>query len=373
MKKYYSYLLLSIILFSCGGNNDHNTPATDNYNRSLLLKNVTENIIIPTHENLKAKIILLDNAVDNFTNLKDIITLKQLRQIWKETYIAWQYVEMFNIGRAEEIDYIKSMNTYPCNTTQINININSSQYNLDDANYLSWASQGLPALDYMLYGLDNDSNKVIEYYTNTNGSLYLNYLNDLVDKMMNTTDGVYNYWNNNSNSFINSTGNSITSSLNMLTNDFIYYYEKGLRANKIGLPCGRWDNYQIRDNIVEAYYRKDISKILAIESLRACKNFFTGQAFIDGTIQTGLLQDSYVTYLNQVTGENTLSDDIVSKFNNAEDKINDLNNNFVYQLNTNNNLMVEAYDALQEAVVLLKTDMLAHLSITVDYKDSDGD
>ncbi len=76
---------------------------------------------------------------------------------------------------------------------------------------------------------------------------------------------------------------------------------------------------------------------------------------------------------NIINNWNTLSDDIVSKFNNAEDKINDLNNNFVYQLNTNNNLMVEAYDALQEAVVLLKTDMLAHLSITVDYKDSDGD
>ena len=40
----------------------------------------------------------------------------------------------------------------------------------------------------------------------------------------------------------------------------IYYYEKGLRANKIGIPCGKWDNYQIYEIGVEAYYKKNISK-----------------------------------------------------------------------------------------------------------------
>ena len=35
--------------------------------------------------------------------------------------------------------------------------------------------------------------------------------------------------------------------------------------------------------------------------------------------------------------------------------------------------MLEAYDALQAGVVLLKTEMLASLSITVDYQDADGD
>ena len=38
--------------------------------------------------------------------------------------------------------------------------------------------------------------------------------------------------------FVNSKSNTATSSLNKLVNDFIFYYEKGLRANKIGIPAG---------------------------------------------------------------------------------------------------------------------------------------
>ena len=35
--------------------------------------------------------------------------------------------------------------------------------------------------------------------------------------------------------------------------------------------------------------------------------------------------------------------------------------------------MLDAYDALQAVVPLLKVQMLSALTITVDYEDSDGD
>jgi hypothetical protein len=35
--------------------------------------------------------------------------------------------------------------------------------------------------------------------------------------------------------------------------------------------------------------------------------------------------------------------------------------------------MVDVFNKLQEGVVLLKTDMLSALSISVDYIDADGD
>jgi cell division protease FtsH len=57
----------------------------------------------------------------------------------------------------------------------------------------------------------------------------------------------------------------------------------------------------------------------------------------------------------------------------AKDKINNLDNNFRLQLLNDNSSMLEAYDALQQVVVDLKTDMLISLQITVDYVDADGD
>ena len=98
-----------------------------------------------------------------------------------------------------------------------------------------------------------------------------------------------------------------------------------------------------------------------------------GEKFINETSDTGIFGESYVNYLEHINDNNDLSNQIISTLDNAYMALNDLEDNFVSQLENNNNLMLEAYDALQAGVVLLKTEMLASLSITVDYQDADGD
>jgi hypothetical protein len=370
--KYLYLILISILFFACSsGNGSSGDPIipTDNFSRTTLLENLTNNIIVPAHVNLQSKLENLNNKLVNFTTNQTPTNFSELRNSYVSTYIAWQSVEMFNDGKAEEINYIKKMNSYPCNTTTINNNIIEQEYDLNASNWPSFTSQGLPALDYLLYGLDNDSNLVINNYTDpVNGSKYLDYLNSIINQMTMNTDDVVQYWQANATSFIDSDANTATSSLNLLTNDFIYYYEKGLRANKIGIPCGKWNDYQIYEIGVEAYYRKDISKRLALESLSACKNFFRGVGFNSNIIEG----QSYIDYLTN-NGDADISTDIISGLDLAKDKINNLDNNFRLQLLNDNSSMLEAYDALQQVVVDLKTDMLISLQITVDYVDADGD
>jgi hypothetical protein len=54
-------------------------------------------------------------------------------------------------------------------------------------------------------------------------------------------------------------------------------------------------------------------------------------------------------------------------------KLEQLNNNFALQIETDNIKMLEAYDSIQQGVVRLKTNMLSILGISVDYYDADGD
>ena len=54
-------------------------------------------------------------------------------------------------------------------------------------------------------------------------------------------------------------------------------------------------------------------------------------------------------------------------------RIDDLQDNFLTQINENNTLMLVAFDALQTIVVSLKTDMLSNFNVAVDYTDADGD
>lgn len=368
MKKilYITTTTIAILFIGCSSNESQINPITDGYDRKSMLVNIADNIIIPSYNNLDNKILDLKTSTDIFSQNITTENLNDLRDKWLKAYTAWQRVEMFNIGKSEEIFYIRKMNTYPTDVPRIEANIESSSYDLVNQSN-NYDAQGFPALDYMLYGLNGDSMLVLDKYTSNNGYKYMSYLADLVLNIQQNTNLIKEYWNSNRDAFVNSDGNTATSSLNLLTNDFIYYYEKGLRANKIGIPAGRFSS-SILPNKVEAYFRKDVSKKLALEAINACHNFFIGKAF--SSDQTG---ESLRTYINYIDKNNTLSNNIISKLENAREKIETLNNNFVEQIETNNMEMLYTYDAVQEVVIELKTEMLFSLNISVDYIDADGD
>jgi hypothetical protein len=370
--RFYSLIFSFIFLFSCS--EDNSTPASsDNYDRKELLSNLVNNIIIPAHQNFNNELQLFESTVNSFNDDRSISNLEMIQDQFIVSYRAWQYIEMFNIGYAEEIYYASKMNIYPANTTRILENINSDNVDLD-GNSNQFSAQGFPAIDYLLFGVAENNIQILDIYSIDNNSTFT-YLNLLVSKMIENTDAVIDYWETNRQEFINSTGNTSSSSLNMLANDFVYYYEKGLRANKIGIPAGVWSG-EIPQN-VEAYYKSDISKILAIEGLQACINFFKGIHFGESQINGEGLYD-YLAYLDDTNYSDSsmfigLQDDILDSFDNSMIKLEQLNNNFALQIETDNIKMLEAYDSIQQGVVRLKTNMLSILGISVDYYDADGD
>ena len=364
-KNYPIYIISLITILSC---NPNNVPSPNNgYDRSLILENITNNIIIPSYNQFSNTLNHLKISCDDFTSNPSSYLLSELRQRWIETYISFQNIEIFNIGKAEEIYFNNRMNTYPCNTTIINNNINNMMYDFTADNFSNYTSQGLPALDYLLYGIGGDSSLILDYYTGAEGDKYCDYLSILVTEMVVNTEQVVDYWASNSAGFISSSGNTSSSSLNMITNDFIYYYEKGIRSNKIGIPAGVYSNNSLPNN-VEAFYKSDISRDLAIHALDACKRFFVGESFINGNHGYSLN-----SYLEEIDIGYSLNDTILSSFENSRNKLLDLNSNLTYQITSNNIKMLECFDALQQGVVLLKTDMLSNLNINIDYVDADGD
>ena len=376
MRFFKIFISIALISFSisCTENDNQQNSTSDNYDRSALLTNVVDNIIIPSHQRFQEELTLFTEGLSEFNSNRDIETLENLQLQFIETYKYWQHIEMFNIGYAEEIYYASKMNIYPTNVSRIQDNINGGSFDLDN-NPNQYSAQGLPALDYLLFGLGENNFEILDIYLNNqNDNPTLNYLSLLVAKMQVNTTDVINYWTNNRQEFINSSGNSASSSLNMLANDFVYYYEKGFRANKIGIPAGVWSGLLPQN--VEAYYKKDISKILAKEALNACIKFFNGTHFDGQSYGDGFYD--YLAYLDDTNYSSSsmfigLNDDIVSSFSNADEKLNSLDNNFVSQIESNNMQMLEAYDAIQQGVVRLKTNMLSILGISVDYYDADGD
>ena len=369
MFKKVSILLFFVVTIYACSPDEQDLPGSiivDNFDRASMLTFAADQIIIPSYSDFADKMTGLKNAGLTFANSPNQGTLDALRASWYDAYKKWQHVEMFNIGKAEELQYSYYMNIYPLTVSDVESNITNGNYDLDNVNYQD--AQGFPALDYLLFGLsENDSELITKYTTGSESSGYILYLTNVLNRMDSLTQEVLNDWNGSyRNTFINNTGNSATSSLNKLVNDFIFYYEKGLRANKVGIPAGVFSANPFPEK-VEAFYKKDISKELLLESLSAVENFFNGKKYSGSTY--GESFSTYLIYLDR----NDINEGINNQFDYARTEINSLSNNFAEQISMDNSKMTMAYDELQKAVVYLKTDMLQAFSVNVDYYDADGD
>lgn len=363
MLKKITALIIISVAFLIGCSDDSTSSQTSQTvweQKSQMLTNWADNFIIPNYQNFSDKLSELETTVANFNSTPNTETLESTRLSWLEAYKSWQHVEMFNIGPAEQTFYHLKMNVYPTSTENIDALIASGDFSsLDNSPYNS--AQGFPAMDYLLFGIAEDDASILNLYiTNPNFS---NYLTEIMDRMVSNTNYVKSEWTNYRASFIASVENTATSSANKMTNDFIYYYEKGFRANKFGIPVGIFSN-GINPETVEAYHNENVSRLLALEAMDAIKTFFNG----NGNPSLKQFLDNFAS--EEMIG---LSSDINEQLDLAKSSIEALDSNFVNQLNNDLSGMNTTYDNIQACTVLFKTNMLSVLQISTDYVDADGD
>ena len=343
------------------------TPAE--FDRGAMLAFWADKIIIPSLESFNESLFQLLEATNSFIDNPEQEKISQLRDKWLTAYKAWQFVEMFDIGKAEEIYFKNRLNLYPVNKGRVDSNIENSSYDLDKAE--NFTSQGFPAVDYLLFGIGENDEDIIAKYS-ISDSPHSKYLKDVVSKAVELTNIIKVDWEEGyRNTFVELTDNTATSSINKLTNDFIFYYEKGFRATKIGIPAGVFSGSPLPDR-VEAYYGRVYSRALAIEAANAVDNFFNGRSFSENE-DIGLSLKSYLDFIEGDSVSSKLSDEIDAQIAASIESISSLKENFVDQVNENNIEMLRTYDVIQKGVVMLKVDMLQKLNISVDYVDADGD
>ena len=351
---------------STEGTEDNQSRNDNSFDRVKMMTFITEEIIIPSYDNLNTSITELKESYELFKINITEHNLEELRNKWLKSYKLWQHVEMFNIGKSMEDYLIFRSNIYPVDTVRVNQNINNGEYDLKNPN--NYAAQGFPTMDYLLYGKVNDPAKIIDHYKENDKTM--NYLGSLIEDLATNVKNVNDDWNQVKNEFVSSVDNTASSNLNMMVNDFIYYYEKGFRANKFGIPAGVFSGGALPDR-VEGFYSKNFSKVFALEAMTSIKKFFNGESYKNSDIK-GLGLKSYIDFVEK-DQEELLSDKINVQLTDAEKSINELGNNLSDQIESDLIKVLKTYDDIQTAVVLLKVDMLQALNIAVDYADADGD
>ncbi|MBV7267776.1 imelysin family protein [Winogradskyella luteola] len=373
VKKIIFLLCVVSIIVACSSSDDSNSDNSDNFDRTALLSNYADDIIVPAIVNFQTKVADMDVARSNFVNDINQNNLDLLSEAWLEAYGAWQYVAMYNIGIAEtftanENGFRVYFNVYPVTTNLIESAASGTDYNLNAETY--FAAQGFPALDFLIHGIaDSDTTPLDKFTTNVNFDGYIDYLTNVQSQINNRSNTILNDWQNTfRDEFVANTSSSVTGSFSKIVNDYINYYERALRANKIGTPAGNFSAGQTFPDKVEAYYKNDVSKELALLGLDAVQKFFNGQSFDNSSTSS----ESFASYLDYLENSE-LKNDINAQFEAARQQIQSLNDSFSQQVIDDNTQMTEAYDALQAAVVLLKVDMASIFDVQIDFQDNDGD
>ncbi|WP_289022925.1 imelysin family protein [uncultured Salegentibacter sp.] len=370
MTKISKFLLIAMLAFAVACSTDDgeggDSTGSDNFDRGKMLANWADNIIVPSFVAFQDETQKLEDIAKAFAETPNLAVLKTLRAQYKVAYQEFQTVEMFQIGKAEELGYRNFLNTYPTKTENIESKIASGSYNLELPS--SYAEQGFPALDYLLYSYGT-AEETLEALTANPESI--NYILSVAEHINTLTAEVTTSWQGDyRDTFVNNTSSSSTGSVDRFTNDYVMYYEKILRSGKIGYPAGAFTGSPSPGN-VEGLYAGDISKNLYLQALDSFEDFYYGVKVNGG--ENGPSYSQYLKYMEDKTDSESLTASISDQFSAIRNQSSDLNDNLRLQVETDNSKMLAAHDELQKLVILLKVDMMQTLSISVDYVDSDGD
>lgn len=375
IKRTAAFLLLSAVIASCGGNEKEPSTADNTKDRKIILAHWADNIIIPAFDDFQEVLDVMVDKSEAFTTSPSTTSLAEFRSAWADAYTEWQKTELYAFGPADKYTLRNFFNIYPADVDGIHANMADPSANLDLP--AAYATQGFPALDYLLNGVGaNDDAIVAAYTTDPDAQPRLDYLSRITTRMHTLLNQVITEWKGPyRDAFVDKTGLDIGSSMGVAVNTYVLHYERYIRSGKIGIPSGAaiGSTGVPYPEGVEAFYKRDISLQLAKTAHQAAWDFFNGIA-----IGTGEAGPSFKTYLDALGAKDPstgtkLSDIINTQFETIADELETLSPDLYAQIQTDNTPMEQTYAAMQKLVRMLKVDMTSAMSVTITYTDNDGD
>lgn len=363
MKKILSIILLFLFTFNaCQDNNGGETPTCGgDFDQKAMFQNIADNIIIPGYENLKIKVDEMVVKTETFTTNYSINSLDELRASFLDAYGYWQHVALYNFGPAEEVFLRSSVNNFPLDVTMTEANIQSRTY---DFNQPDNFDKGFPAIDYLLYGIGENDNAIINRYLTDNAANYEEYLKAVVADIQERVNYTYDGWTNGyDETFINNTGTAAGTSLSLIINGLNENYEL-IKREKLGVPSGVLTLDFPNPDRVEAFYSGYSLTLLQV-ALQSSRYLYVGAS--------GLGLDDYLIYAKAEKNGESLDLIIQQQFTAAVEAVDKLDSPLSAYIESNQSDVVNAYNEVTKQVVNLKTDLPSVLCVSITYIDNPSD
>ncbi|TNE53000.1 MAG: hypothetical protein EP338_13215 [Bacteroidetes bacterium] len=348
------FALLAVLLLSSQCK-EKETVTEDNFKKGELLAQTADRYILPSYQSLVTSLDILEQSWTKFEQTRSDLDFEQARNNWKDAYLDFQKVYMFDFGPAYHHAFVINSGTFPSDTSQIEQNIQAGNYDLGAAE--NYAAIGFAVLDYLLF--DTGSLQAMK-----DNQLRRSYAKDIIQKLRQEALSVSTDWSTYRDEFVAGTGTSSTSPFSEFVNAYCKNYELAKNA-KLGIPIGMQSLGIQRPEYLEARNAK-FGRELLLQNLKTLKTIFLGD---DLNGNTGVGFDDYLTALEK----SSLSQQIVQAFDEMILEVENLGGDLEIIMTQEPEKLESLYAKMQAQVVRLKTDMSAAFGILITYQDNDGD
>jgi uncharacterized protein len=345
-------LFAFLAIAACKKKKDENVD----FDKGPIMVNMADNYIIPGYADLKTKILTLETTWNDFLADKTQAKLDLSKQAWIDANISFQHVKAFDFGPAMTANLVFSFGTFPCDTGQINSNIQNGGYDLNTAQNLD--ASGFDALDYLFYR----SSSLTSFQNSTSAC---DYVSNVISKMKTEITAVVSGWSGYRSTFVNGTSNESTSPFALLVNNLCKDFEL-CKTTKLGYPIGNHTLGIQQPNYLEAR-RSGIGKTLLIENIRGSRSIFYGLSL------SGNNGQGFDDYLNAIEDKAALSTTIATRFDYMLSTPQTWAGTLEELMISSPTTLTNFYDYQQGSVINMKTDMASAFGVLITYQDTDGD
>ncbi|WP_207514313.1 imelysin family protein [Longitalea luteola] len=352
---------------SADGEGDGNDKGFD---KTGMLTNYADQLIIPAYALLQEKVNNFQALANTFLETRNTANQQGLLEGYKQLHLQYTRVEAYNLGPAVVaglevylnynggIDYNFATNGelvgFSIDSTTIENNISSGNYDLTQYVRNSFYAQGFAAINYLFFG----PNAIQKFNSNTVSRV--KYAKDVVNRIKTLVDKINIDWTAYRTEFVSNTKTNVGSPIGNMINGMAYDLDV-LKGPRIGWPFGKQSNGIAFPAKVEAFFAGNAAA-LAQESMRNLKKIFTANGSGKG----------FADYLKSLNRED-LANQLTAQFDLVITKLEALPDPLSTTITAQPAKVEEAYKEIQKLLTLIKTDLASATGVQITFMDNDGD
>ncbi|MEZ4686280.1 MAG: imelysin family protein [Bacteroidia bacterium] len=353
-------MLLAFLFAACGGDD---TPPVGLFDRTAMLQNYADRVVMPAYEALLAETEGLDSSITALLDAPTVANIAAARGQLFQLMLAWEDANSFNFGPAGEQGLSKSLveeiATFPVSTDKVEDFIASGDTSL---NNFDRDSRGMYTLSYLLNAPADLSVRLQEPH-------YQAYLRAVMRNMKERIEAVHTAWQNNyATDFVARAGTDVGSGTSQLYNEFVRSFE-AIKNFKVGLPAGmRPGQTGPEPDLVEARFSSKSRELLGAH-LESIWRIYEGKALDKSSGK------SLADYVEAVEGGPELAASTREQWDKVMAAYAALPQNKSLQELAAEEApeLIALHTELQKHTRFFKSDMSSVLGIAITFASGDGD